>query len=143
VEGRGGAIKLRELFAAVDHRREVVCEEAGLFARPKTGEDKDRLADARLADGDAFFRASDAKPIRAGLFEGLGDLRPAMAIAVALDDAKDFPRPFAAFFQRIHEFADGVKVLGKRRQGDLSPHGAAFEMRNALASRLRPEKRTT
>src|ERR1700751_983553 len=75
----GGPIEWLQLIAAVDHRGQVVLDEAGFFARRETGEHQDGLADACLADGNAFLSAGDSEPVGAGFFEGLGNFRTPMA----------------------------------------------------------------
>ncbi len=66
---RDGGFQLRQLFTAMNHGSEVVLQQALFFAGNETGEDQDRFAHAGLAEGDAFFRAGDAKPVGAGGFQ--------------------------------------------------------------------------
>src|SRR5579859_215689 len=128
----GGAIQLLELFAADDDGGQVVFEEPRLFAGPETREHENRFADSSFADGNAFLRAGDAEPIGTGFFESFSDLRPSVAVAVALDDAQDFARRFPLLARRIHKRADGPKILGERRKGNFRPDRAAVHFMGTL-----------
>src|SRR5438093_545285 len=68
-----------------------------LFARDEAGENQHGPLYAGLPDGDSLFGAGDAEPIGAEFFERFGDLRPAVAVAIALHDAQ----PFCAVTVRI------------------------------------------
>src|ERR1700722_2694343 len=118
----GGAIELFQLLAAMYHCRQIVFDEARFFTGEEARQHENRLADAGLAHGDAFFRARDTEPVRAGLFQRFGDLRAAMAIAVSFDDAKNFARRFALLFGGIHEVADGAEILRQRAKINFRPN---------------------
>jgi len=91
----GGAFELLELVAAVNDRSEVVFEERGFFAGPEAGENQNRLANASLANLDAFGGGSDAEPVGASFFKDFCDLRAAMTVTVALDYRQDQARSLA------------------------------------------------
>jgi len=90
-------IKCGQLFAANDGWRNFVGEKLRFFAGPKTGERKDGFAYTGFADLFAFAGAGDAEPVGARSFESFGNLRSAVAVAVAFDDAENFAR-CGAFF---------------------------------------------
>ena len=76
-------------------------QEIFFLAGPETAEDEDWRTDAGLANFDAFAGGGDTEPIRAGLFEGFGDSRATVAIAIAFDDGENFARSLAFFRRRI------------------------------------------
>src|SRR6266478_5766337 len=82
---RRRAIEQRQLFAAMDHRREVVLHQPGFFSRHETREHQDRLSNAVLANRNALVRAGNAKPFRAGLLQSLCHFRAAVAVPIAFD----------------------------------------------------------
>ena len=118
----GGAIELLELLAAMNYGSEIVFDETGFFAGPKTCEDENWIANTGFANGDAFLGTGDAEPIGAGFFESFGDLRAAVAVAIAFDDAQDFARSLALLAGRIHELAYGAKILSQRAERDFRPN---------------------
>jgi len=93
----GGGFKGEELFAAMDRRSKIVLEENLFFARPEAAQHQNRREHACPADFDSLGRGSHAKPIGAGLFQGLGNLRSAVAITIALHNREDFARSLAFF----------------------------------------------
>src|SRR5271168_1728699 len=125
----GGAIERRELFAAVDYGGEVVLDDARFFSGNEAGEDENRLAHADFADGDAFFGAGDAEPVGAGFLQRLGDLRAAVAVAIAFDDGENFSRRLALFVRRVDEVANGVEVVRESGEIDFGPDGAHLQVR--------------
>src|ERR1700722_665634 len=106
----------------MDHRRQMVFDEARLLAGPETCEYKNRLLHAGFANGDAFLRAGDAKPVGAGFFESLGYLRSAVSIAIAFDDGKNFSGRFTFLFRRIHELLNSTEIIRQRAKGNLRPN---------------------
>ena len=60
--------------------------------------------------------------------EGFGDLRAAVAVAVAFDDAENFARSFALLFGRIHELADYAEILGQSAEGNFGPDGTTLQI---------------
>lgn len=117
-----------KLLAAMYDCGQIIFKKARLFAWPETCEDKDRVADAGFTHGDAFFGAGHAEPIGAGFFEGFGDLRAAVAVAVAFDDAKDFARRFALLVRRIDKLADCAEILGQSAEGNFGPDGTTLQI---------------
>jgi len=124
----GGLFQERELFAARDGRRQVVVEETLLFAGPEAGKNENRAADTGFADFRAFGGAGDAEPLRASLLQGFGDLRPAVAVAIAFDDREDFTRGFALLPGRIYIGADGMKIEFEGGKRNLRPDGPPDEV---------------
>src|SRR5579859_2452671 len=112
----------------MDYWREVVLQEIGFFAGPETSQHQNGFAHAGFADVDAFVGAGDAEPVGAGLLEDFGDLRAAVAVAVALDDGENLARRLALFAGRIDEVADGAQVVGERGFGNFGPHRPAFDV---------------
>src|SRR5262249_28159864 len=104
---------------------DFVFEELVFFAGPETGEGENRFANAGFAYSFSFRGAGDAEPIGASPFKCLGDLRAAVAVAVAFDDTENFSRRCALFVWRIHEVADGVKIVREGGERDFGPDGAA------------------
>src|SRR5207249_2354523 len=102
----GGTLEQRQLIAAMDNGREVVLEQTGFFARDEARQHENGLARASFPNGDAFVGAGHAKPVRAGSLKGFGDLWPAVAVAVALDDGQDLARRLALLSRRIHVVAN-------------------------------------
>ena len=94
---RGGGFVSKKLLATVNCGSEIVLQEIFFLAGPETAENQDRRADAGLANFDALTGGGNAEPIRAGLFEGLGDSRATMAIAIAFDDGENLARSLALF----------------------------------------------
>src|SRR5579871_3328247 len=97
-------------------------EEVRLFSRHKTRENEDRLFHAGFSDGNSLFGARHSEPVRAKFLEGLRDLRPAVAIAVSLDDAQNFSRRSALFTLRIYKRADRVDVVFQRAKRHFRPN---------------------
>lgn len=124
----GSVIELGELLRTMDYCREIVLDETVFFAGPETCQNENRVLNAGFADGDAFFGASDAEPIRAGFFEGFGDFGAAVAVTIAFDDAENLARSLALLSGRIHEFADGAEIFRQGAQRDFGPDGAAPEI---------------
>src|ERR1700722_4634518 len=96
------------------------------LARPESGEDQDRLANAGGAQLGAFRGAGDAEPVGAGLGQRARNRNDAVAVGVALDYCKDFP-PRGARALGIHVVADGAEIVRQRSQTYLSPDGAAIK----------------
>src|SRR5206468_8466521 len=94
------SLEQRQLIAAMDNGREVVLEQTGFFARDEARQHENGLARASFPNGDAFVGAGHAKPVRAGSLKGFGDLWPAVAVAVALDDGQDLARRLALLSDR-------------------------------------------
>jgi hypothetical protein len=122
------------LFATNDGRRNPIGDELIFFAGPETSERKNRFADAGFADLLAFGGAGYAEPVGAGFFKNFGDLRAAMAVAIALNDAQDFARRGAFFGFGIYEIADGMKVVAEGGERYISPDRTAVGVLNCLAS---------
>src|SRR5215470_18511671 len=99
-----------------------------LFTGDETCEDQHGALDAGFAEGNSLFRTGHAEPVRAEFLEGFRDLRPAVAVAVALNDAQNFTRRFALFGFWIYERADGVKIMLQRAQGDFGPNRPALKI---------------
>src|SRR5439155_1613789 len=117
----GGTLEQRQLIAAMDNGREVVLEQTGFFARDEARQHENGLARASFPNGDAFVGAGHAKPVRAGSLKGFGDLWPAVAVAVALDDGQDLARRLALLSRRIHVVANGCEVVRERTERNLGP----------------------
>lgn len=128
MEACGGFIELLKLLAAMDYSREIVLDETRFFAGPETCEDENGIANAGFADGDAFFGAGYAKPMGASFFESFGDLRAAVAVAVAFDDAENLARCLALLFGGIHELADYAEILGQCAEGNFGPDGTTLQI---------------
>ena len=125
---RGGGFVRKKLLATVNCGSEVVLQEIFFLAGPEATEDEDGRANAGLANFDALTGRGDTEPIRAGLFEGLGDRGATVAIAIAFDDRENFARSFAFFRRRIDVVANVVKISGERRERNFGPDGAAHEI---------------
>src|SRR5271166_4690108 len=98
------------------------------FAGPEAAENEDGSANTGLADFDAFGGGGYAEPIRAGYFQGLGDLRAAVAVRVAFDDGENFARSVSLFGSGIYIIADGAKIFCERGERNFGPNGAADEI---------------
>src|SRR5580704_17902312 len=92
------------------------------LAWPETRQHQHGLLHSSPAHGDALLRARDAEPVRAGLLERPSYLRPAVAVAIALNDAQNFSRSFASYFRRVYELADGLEVFRERAKRNLRPN---------------------
>src|SRR5438132_2181628 len=123
---RRGGIDRSQLFAANDGGIDAICKQLRLFTGPKTCERKNRFAYAGFANLFALGGASDAEPIGTRFFEGFGNLRAAVAIAIAFDNAEDFSRGGALFGFRIHEIANGMKIVCERGERNIGPHWPAI-----------------
>src|SRR5579859_1017378 len=99
-----------------------------LFAGDEAGEDEHGAFYAGLADGDAFFGAGDAEPIVAKFFKGLGDLRSAVAVTIAFDDAQHFSRRGAIFAGRIDVRANRVQIELQRAERNFGPDRPALKI---------------
>src|SRR5690349_773434 len=111
-----------KLLAAVDDRRQIVLEKMGLFAGDEAGKNEDRALHSGLANGDSFFRAGHAEPVGAKFLERLRDLRAAVSVTVALNNAQNFPRGFAFFAWGIHEGANRVQIVLQRIERNFRPN---------------------
>src|SRR5258708_30460070 len=69
----------------MDYWSQIVFQETSFFAGPKTSQHENRFAHAGFAHVDAFVGAGNAEPVGAGLLQDLGNLRAAVAVAIALD----------------------------------------------------------
>src|SRR5712672_1386550 len=104
-----------------------------LFARDEAGENQHGPFYTGLPDGDSLFGASDAEPIGAEFFERFGDLRPTVAVAIALHDAQHFSRRRALFARWIHICTNRVQVVLQRAERDFRPDWPAFEINFVIA----------
>src|SRR5216683_2511389 len=120
------AIEQLQLFAAMNHRREVVFHQACFFARHEARKNQDRLSDPSLANRNAFVRASHSKPIRAGLLQRLGHFRAAVAVAIAFYNGKYLARRFALLLWRVYVPANRLEIVSQRRKRKLRPHRASL-----------------
>ncbi len=112
----------------MNRRSEIVLDKIFLFAAPETAENQNWLAHAKLAQFDSFSGRSHAKPIRARFLQRLGNLRPPVAVAIALDDAQNFAGSLSFFRRRIHVVANGAIVLRERFKRNFRPNGPADEI---------------
>ncbi len=83
----GGCVEECKVFATMDGGCEIVLNEIIFFARPETTENQDGFAHTSFAQFHTFTGGSDAEPVRAELFEGFGNLRATVAVAVSFDNA--------------------------------------------------------
>src|SRR6266849_3875323 len=111
----------------MDYWSQIVFQETSFFAGPKTSQHENRFAHAGFAHVDAFVGAGNAEPVGAGLLQDLGNLRAAVAVAIAFDDGQHLARRFALFVGRIDEVADGAQIVGQRRNGNLGPDRPPFD----------------
>src|ERR1700758_3272742 len=107
-------------------------EKIFFLAGPEAAKNKDWSANAGFADLYAFPGGSYAEPIRAGLFEGLGDLWAAVAVRVALHNGENFSRRLALFRGRVHVVADGAKISRERGERNFRPDRAADKIGGTL-----------
>src|ERR1700730_12373784 len=96
-------------------------DQARFLTWPKTRQHKHRLAHSSLTHGDALFRTRDAKPVRTSLLEGLSDLRAAVAVAIALNNAQNFSRRLASFFRRIYRLPNRSEIFRARAKRHFRP----------------------
>ena len=118
---RRRAIEQRQLFAAMDHRRQVVLHQPGFLSRHETGKNQNWLSNTGLADGDAFVRARDAKPVRPGLLQRLRHFRAAVAVTIAFDDRENLARRFAFFLRRVYVLANRFQIVCQRAKRNFRP----------------------
>ena len=57
-----------------------------------------------------------------------GDVRAAVSVAVAFDDAENLARRFAFFRRRIHVIADRFQILPQSGERNFRPDGTAYEI---------------
>ncbi len=119
------ALQQRQLLAAMNRRRKIMLHQARFFSRHEARENQDGLSHPRLAHRNAFVRTGDAEPVRAAFFQRLGYFRAAMAVAIAFDNRKDFPRRFAFLLGRIDVVSDRPEILLQRRKRHFCPHRAS------------------
>src|SRR5579859_2084495 len=116
-------------------------EEVRLFSRHKTRENEDRLFHAGLSHGNSLFGARHAEPVGAKFLEGFGDLRPAVAIAVSLDDAQNFSWRGTLFAFWIYKRADRIEVVFQRAKRHFRPHRPAFKINSRCTFGRHPDSR--
>ncbi len=110
-----------ELFAAMDRRSEIVLEQDFFLRRgQKPPRTRIGLRTPDFAQLDSFAGRSHAKPIRARFLQRLGNLRPTVAVAIALDDAQNFPRGLPFFRSGIHVIANGAIDSARAPQRETS-----------------------
>src|SRR5207244_10804062 len=100
----------------MDNGREVVLEQTGFFARDEARQHENGLARASFPNGDAFVGAGHAKPVRDGSLKGFGDLWPAVAVAVDIDDGQDLARRLAVLSWGMYIVANCCVVYRTRTE---------------------------
>src|SRR2546426_6216853 len=116
-----GALEKRKLLATGHRRGQTVLDDTPLLARPEAGHQEDGILDARFAQLDAFGRASDAKPFRAGFGKRLGGRRGTVALGISFDDSQNLSRLAKAFAGRVYVLADGAGIVRQRGEIDFRP----------------------
>lgn len=129
-----GAFQKAQLLAARDRRSQIVLDQVLLFAGPKAGEHKNRLADLAVAQFDSLGRASYAKPVRAGSGQGARHGHSAMAVSVGLHNGQDFSRwpRGRASLARVDMAPNRSNVVRERAEPDFCPDRTAIESNASL-----------
>ena len=83
------------------------------FAGPEAAEDENRPVNASFAKFHAFASGGYTEPVGAEFFEGFGNFRAAVTVAVAFDDAEDLAGDVAFFGGWADVGADGVEIIAQ------------------------------
>ncbi len=119
--GLGRALQMPDVFQARQRGRQAVRDETLLFPRPESREDQDGLADARLAQLDAFIRAGHAEAVRARLLQRFGNGHRAQAVGVGFDHRQNLRlRPDVP--------AHHAQIPGNGFQRNFGPQRTSVEM---------------
>src|SRR5207247_10014777 len=114
-----------QLFAPVNHRRQVVLHQARFFSWHEARQYPDWLADAVLAHRNPLVCARHAKPVRARLLQRLRYFRSAVPVAIPFDDGENLARRIAFFVRRVYVLADRFQILRERAKRNFRPYRAS------------------